>query len=89
MSEFLEILSGVPQGSILGPLLFLIYLNDIVDNIDCPMYLFADDTSLLSIGENWRDVELELNRALVLLDKWAVNWLIGFNPFKNTLLNGV
>ena len=86
MSEFLEILSGVPQGSILGPLLFLIYLNDIVDNIDCPMYLFADDTSLLSIGENWRDVELELNRALVLLDKWAVNWLIGFNPLKTHYL---
>ena len=62
--------------------------NKQFDNIDCPMYLFADDTSLLSIGENWRDVELELNRALVLLDKWAVNWLIGFNPLK-TQLNGV
>ena len=58
-------------------LLFLIYLNDIVDNIDCPMYLFADDTSLLSIGGSWRDVEIELNRALVLLNKWAVVVVVG------------
>ena len=46
-SEWREINSGVPQGSILGPLLFLIFVNDLVDDLACDAFLFADDTSLL------------------------------------------
>ncbi|MFZ2539900.1 MAG: reverse transcriptase domain-containing protein [Oscillospiraceae bacterium] len=82
-SEFLEILSGVPQGSIIGPLLFLLFLNDIVVGIDSEISLFADDTSLFSIKPSLQEVEFDLNNSLLKLELWSKKWHVSFNPLKS------
>ena len=51
-SNWATVSAGMPQGSVLGPLLFLTYINDIVDNVHCDIKLFADDTSLFSVVRN-------------------------------------
>ena len=85
-SAWTSVKSGVPQGSILGPLLFLIYTNDIVKNIESDILLFADDTCLL---ETIRDKNLsidKINRDLERLSNWASQWLVQFNPTKTKYL---
>ena len=61
VSEWISVLAGVPQGSILGPLLFLIFINDIVQNLGCSIRLFADDTSLYIIVESPNGAAHSLN----------------------------
>ena len=85
-SEFLDIVSGVPQGSILGPLLFSIYLNDIVDNISCPISLFADDTSLLELQTSWGLVENNLNLNITKLEPWSRKRKLSFNAKKTVYM---
>ena len=52
---------GVPQGSILGPLLFLIYVNDMSMAVKCNLFLYADDTCLVFQSKNVKDIEKQLN----------------------------
>ena len=80
-SEWIRIEAGVPQGSILGPLLFLIYIDDIIDNIHSEILLFADDTSLLKTLTH-PDTITHVNADLETLRQWAAAWLVNFNPTK-------
>jgi hypothetical protein len=85
-SEWLETTAGVPQGSILGPLLFLIFVNDITEDIETGIHLFADDTSLMEIIENHNESYARLNRDLNRLSLWADKWLITFNAAKTVYI---
>ena len=84
-----NITAGVPQGSILGPLLFLIYINDFGCNLNSESYLFVDDTSLLHQylpGNHLPAINL-LNQDLVKISDWARDWRIIFNTSKTILMN--
>ncbi len=74
--------SGVPQGSVLGPLLFLIYINDLVNGLECQSYLFADDTSLFDTSENIYDSIPRLALDLEVISLWAQKWKIKINASK-------
>lgn len=81
-SKWSTINAGVPQGSILGPLLFLTYINDIVNHINSKIRLFADDTSLYIIVENPDTAAAQLNTDLQRIYEWSKIWLVTFNPSK-------
>ena len=70
----------VSQGSILGPLLFLVYINDLPNELKSSVKLFADDTSLFTIVKDKNESANTLNNDLLLISKWAYNWKMLFNP---------
>ena len=70
-SSWTNVLAGVPQGSILGPLFFLIYINDLSDDLSSNPKLFADDTSLFSVVHNKSMSAKELNNDLREISNWA------------------
>ena len=71
---------GVPQGSILTPLLFLIYINDLPNDLSSNCKLFADDTSLFSVVNNIHTSATTLSQDLNAITNWALQWKMIFNP---------
>ena len=73
VSSFLPVETGVPQGSILGPLLFIIYVNDfpLVCN-HMTTYLYADDTSIFIEGSDEREVQNTINMLVPKIEDWFV-----------------
>jgi hypothetical protein len=80
-SNWVNVISGVPQGSVLGPLLFVIYINDIDCNLRNLLLKFADDTKLLGQVASQNDVQA-VHADLVTLSKWSQDWLMPFNTDK-------
>ena len=74
--------AGVPQGSVLGPLPFLVYVNDISESLLSLTRLNADGSSLFYSAKNLNDIEGIINHDLRILVNWAAKWLINFNPLK-------
>ena len=79
-SEWPNISAGVPQGSILEPLLFLIYINDWSVNLSSNPKLSADDTSLFPVLHNINQSGINLNDDLEKISNWAFQWKMSFNP---------
>ena len=83
ISDAAQVKSGVPQGTVLGPLMFLIYINDIADHIDSftRIRLFADDCLLYRVIQSPQDTEI-LQKDLTSLCNWAEKWQMKFNTAK-------
>ena len=79
-SNWSKIKAGVPQGSILGPLLFLVYINDLPEGLTTNAKLFADDTSLFSVVHDSTLSSVSLNNDLLKISHWAYQWKMTFNP---------
>jgi hypothetical protein len=87
-SKWKQIRNGVPQGSILGPLLFLIYINDLPSTTekDIKMILYADDTSILITGANKRDFNENCKKAFQDINSWFINNRLTLNFNKTQFL---
>ena len=79
-SKWSQIKAGVPQGSVLGPLLFLVYINDLPEGLTSNVKLFADDTSIFSVVRDSSSSSLSLNEDLSKISQWGYKWKMLFNP---------
>ena len=80
-SDAIPVTSGVPQGSVLGPLLFLAYINDLPQNVSSKVRLFADDTAIY-LTLTSADQSATLQNDLKTLELWELEWDMEFNPSK-------
>ena len=85
-SQWTEVTSGVPQGSVLGPLLFILYVNDITDGVQSSLEMFADDSKLYRIIQNPCDTDT-LQHDLNYISNWSKLWLLNFNTTKCSVMH--
>ena len=83
---FVSVTSGVPQGSVLGPTLFLFYINDIANELDSTVRLFADDTMVYLVIKSQSDAK-KLQKDLNCLGSWEKEWRMELHPDKCSVLS--
>ena len=88
-SDWTKINSGISQGSVLGPILFLIYINELFDRITSKCNIFADDTSLFSKVVDTCNSHIDSNSDLGSINNWAYQWKLQFNPHPKKQANKV
>ena len=87
ISERLDSTCRVPQGSVLGPLLFLLYMNDIQESSDkLSFYLFVDDTNILFANKNLKSFEFDVNHKLNKVYDWLIANKLTFNIKKSNFV---
>ena len=88
-SSWVDVISGVPQGSVLGPLLFLIFVNDLSNWVKSSILMFADDTKILTKIKDTGDSDLLQQDDLNMLMEWSKQWLglLAFNTEKCNVMH--
>lgn len=86
VSETVPVLSGVPQGSVLGPMLFLLFINDIADVAEVNIRLFADDCILYQRIDSYQD-QLKLDESLKKVGTWCREWQMEINTEKTIAMS--
>ena len=81
-----EVTSGIPQSSVLGPILFVIYINDLPEAVESEAYLFADDTKIFRVINSLDDQHI-LQNDLVKLENWSDTWFLKFHLEKCKHMN--
>ena len=84
-STWSNVTSGIPQGSVLGPLVFVIYINDLPDTVLSQVFLFADDTKMYRQIQDASDRHT-FQEDISKLQEWADKWLLRFHPDKCKLM---
>ena len=80
LSKWGSITAGIPQGSIWGPLFFLIYINDLPDGLKCNVQLFTCDTFIFTVVQDPNAATDNINHNLQLISLWGFKWRMEFNP---------
>ena len=80
-SNWQNVTSGIPQGSVLGPLLFVLYINDLPDLTQSNTFLFADDIKIFR-PIMYRDDQSILQQDITITEKFSENWMLKLHPDK-------